>query len=318
MSPHVRLNAITRVIKQSAELISQRPTCNAEAGSECVQENNICKYQCILNLSSSKYQCSASDPNCDNVEIAVINPSGTVECKPNNGEMCAKDSECKSSSCYPVVQSVISRCSQSQIECGFLSGKNPALNLKFEPICVKEIGQECNNDSECFTNACSLTKTGNRLCAVFIQCDNTQISVYVDESSSQCYKKGGHTCNLNANDVSCAFGCYLYVPDNSSKCAESFEPFCDSSHVGLIKSADYKMQCYLNTGQQCTAQSPEVCQYSCLNVIGSDQMTCSSSIPVCETPKSPFISNNNIVCLLNNGIGFVKTTHCVLQTFVIQ
>ncbi|CAL6109441.1 Hypothetical_protein [Hexamita inflata] len=296
--------------KCRADITGQRPTCNAEAGSECVQENNICKYQCILNLSSSKYQCSASDPNCDNVQIAVINLSGTVECKPNDGEMCAKNSECKSSYCYPVVQSVISRCSKSQIECGSLSNQIPALNLKFEPICVKETGQECNNDSECFTNACSLTKTGNRLCAVYLLCDNTQISVYVDESSSQCYKKGGQNCNINANDTSCAFGCYQYVPDNSSKCAESYDPFCDSSHVGIIKSADYKMHCYLNPGQQCTAQSPEVCQYSCLNVIGSDQMTCSASIPVCETPKSPFIQNSSIVCLLNNDTKCENDSQC--------
>ncbi|CAL6097703.1 Hypothetical_protein [Hexamita inflata] len=283
------------------------PTCFALAGEECVPQNHICDFDCLQTLDANNLQtnifvCSKTKSSCKVIEVAVIKTDENIECQPNYGSICFDNSGCFSNVCYPVVQSVDFKCSQNAIDCKTsLEPKISALDLQLNPICIKVVGEPCSNDSDCFTNACYTTNMGEKKCAVKLICSTNQTPIFQNTTTSKCLKSGGQSCSL-PDDSTCAFGCFSYRPDNSTKCAVAYEPACDNTHIGIIKQTDNIKKCYLIPDQDCE-KSAENCQFECMQDLGANyNFKCSNSIQTCTSPQTPFISATTkiVVCKLEN------------------
>ncbi|CAL6057579.1 Hypothetical_protein [Hexamita inflata] len=241
--------------KCRSDITGLLPTCFAEVGEVCVPENNICVYECLETLDENnkrtdKYACSKADSDCSAIQVAVISLSnGNIGCQPNHGSICDENAGCASNICYPVVQSFDQKCAAQTIDCkNSPEPKIQALDLNMNSVCIKVIGEPCENDSDCFTNSCYYTDTNNgkKKCAVQETCESSQIPIYKNKTTSICLKKGGEDCSTTDE---CAYGCFSYRPGpslSSTKCAGAYEPACDpNGHIGVIKSTDNSMKCYL-------------------------------------------------------------------------
>ncbi|CAL6052387.1 Hypothetical_protein [Hexamita inflata] len=182
-------------------------------------------------------------------------------------------------------------------------------------VCIKVVGEPCENDSDCFTNSCYYTdtNTGKKKCAVKETCESNQIPIYKDKATSICLKKGGEDCS---NSDECAYGCFSYRPGpsaTSTKCAGAYEPACDpNEHVGVIKSVDNVMKCYLIPEEDCTIQSEEICQFECMKDLGANSsLRCSKEIVSCSSPQTPFISaSKSVICKLDNNLVCTTDSEC--------
>ncbi|CAL6087007.1 Hypothetical_protein [Hexamita inflata] len=298
------------------------PTCFAQVGEICVPESSICVNECLETLDANNkrteiFACSKADSSCSAIEVPVIKTNGDLDCQPNDGSMCGEDLGCFSKICYPVVQSVDFKCSTSAIDCTTSAEpKISALDLTLTPVCIKVVGEPCQNDSDCFTDACYYTHAniGEKKCAVKQTCEASHMPIFKDASASECLKIGGQDCSLA--DGTCAYGCFSYRPNESTKCAGAYEPACDTTHVGVIKNADNLMKCYLVPDQDCTKETGEICQFECMKDLGANSsLKCSNSILACTSPQTPFISQSKVVvCKLENHLECQANSECASNT----
>ncbi|CAL6089046.1 Hypothetical_protein [Hexamita inflata] len=298
------------------------PTCFAQVGEVCVPESSICVNECLETLDSNNkrtqiFACSKTNSSCSAIELPVIKTNGDLYCQPNDGFMCDNNLGCFSNICYPVVQSEVFKCSTSAIDCTTSAEpKISALDLTLAPVCIKVVGEPCQNDSDCFTDACYYTNAniGEKKCAVKQTCQASQMPIYKDVSTSECLKIGGQDCSLS--DGTCAYGCFSYRPDESTKCAGSYEPACHATHAGVIKNTDNLMKCYLVPGQDCTKETEEICQFECMKDLGANSsLKCSNSMLVCTSPQTPFISQSKtVVCQLQNHLECQADSECASNT----
>ncbi|CAL6058288.1 Hypothetical_protein [Hexamita inflata] len=320
----VKCNASCDQTKCRSDITGLLPTCFASAGEVCVPENNICVFECLekLDVDSQRtnvFACSSAESDCSAIQVAVINTSGTMKCQPNDGSMCDVNTGCFSNICYPVVQSVDFKCSKTAIDCTTsIEPKISALDLTLTPVCIKEVGQPCQSNSDCFTNSCFYTDAnlGEHKCAVKQTCEANEIPIYNDVATSECLKAGGQSCTL-PDDGICAYGCFSYRPDDSTKCAGAYEPACDATHVGVIKNVDNLMKCYLVPDQDCTKQQEEICQFECMKDLGANwTLKCSNEVKICVSPQTPFISDQTkvVICKLDNHLECTTDSECASNT----
>ncbi|CAL6000882.1 Hypothetical_protein [Hexamita inflata] len=177
--------------------------------------------------------------------------------------------------CYPVINETINKCSSKAIQCS--PGTTAVLDQSHDPICVKQAGEQCNSNDQCITNTCYPTSSGQKKCAVSKQCDANQVQIYVDKTNSTCMKEGGQDCAQN--DGQCAYGCYLYL-DNTYKCAAEYKSPCTQNQIGQMLSSDFKVECYLIPGQDCSNDA-ECSKKACYPVAGSSSNKCSPSATTC-------------------------------------
>ncbi|CAL5993811.1 Hypothetical_protein [Hexamita inflata] len=132
--------------------------------------------------------------------------------------------------------------------------------------------------------------------------------------TSECLKADGQACQLN--DKTCAYGCFSYRLDNSTRCAGAYEPVCDATHVGVIKSAD-NLKCNLFPNQACTKESEEICQFECMKDLGvNSSLKYSKEIVSCTSPQTPFISaqSKEVICKLDNNLECQTDSECASNT----
>ncbi|CAL5994846.1 Hypothetical_protein [Hexamita inflata] len=293
-----------------SDLTGFHPKCNKDPGETCDPTIiSQCEFSCleVSTINSGNYICSNQTANCSDKHVGIIIVN-TVYCVPNNGAKCTANEQCQSTQCYPVVQTNISRCSSGLISCQY--GQISALNSTLTPFCAKIQGETCIQQEECFSNVCVYTNSNNGeyKCAVDVTCGQNEVNIYQDNQTSTCLKTGGETCAQGSQ--TCAFGCYEYRPESSNKCAVSYEPICDATHVGLIKHSDNDAGCYLLPGENCTQKLVEECKFSCLRDLDADQLKCSSSIPNCPQFQTAVINQNQLFCKLSNGIVCTSNVDC--------
>ncbi|CAL6013380.1 Hypothetical_protein [Hexamita inflata] len=295
-----------------SEVTGFHPTCSKDPGQTCDPNNKTqCDFNCIevTAINSGNFVCSSQAATCSITQIPIL-VVDVIKCVPNDGVKCMSNSDCESNICYPVVQTSISRCSHNPISCtepGYISALDSALS----PVCVKQLGELCLQNGECLTNVCIYTdaNNGENRCAVEVTCGANEVKAYKNNQMSVCLKAGGEICTQGSQI--CAYGCYEYRPESSSRCAASYEPICDSTRVGLIKKSDNDAGCYLLLGQNCSQKPVEDYSFACLLGVDANQLKCSSSMPTCTSEFTPVISQNTIACKLNHNEICSSSSECL-------
>ncbi|CAL5999316.1 Conserved_hypothetical protein [Hexamita inflata] len=294
---------------------STESACKYPNGSACTSNNDCLSKACYPSFdNNNNLKCSVTK-TCSTGEIQVYIDNSTSQCKKVTGEICSSSQDCANQQCYSDFSHASDlkcakfiQCTSNQIQY-YIDNSNSD--------CKALNGQICSNESNCVSKACYLTlnDSSQMKCSVPVTCSQPNIGYHKDDSNSKCFIPGGEPCNLN--DGTCAYGCFQYQMGAIYKCSAGSSPTCNEQNIGLMKTPDYLVKCYLIADQDCS-QANDLCQFTCLMDIDQNKRKCSSNYITCSGQFQPFIQSKNPVCKLNNGIICNNDSDCLSNACYIN
>ncbi|CAL6029847.1 Hypothetical_protein [Hexamita inflata] len=210
------------------------------------------------------------------------------------GDECHNNSECKSQNCYKDYSNILtSRCAV-QITCG--ANYETYYYSDTSSVCKLDEGLSCQQDSDCFSEACYQTLVDQNIkkCSKSIDCEAGEIKVHKSPILSQCMKDNGQICK--SADICLSQQCYKSLGDSSqSKCAAQIT--CTFPTLQYYQDSQNSI-CKLPGGKTCSLPD-QTCAYGCFSYQPSGTYKCAESTPpTCTAQQISLIktSDNLVKC----------------------
>ncbi|CAL6014606.1 Proteasome_activator complex subunit 3 [Hexamita inflata] len=283
-------------------------SCKLPNGGNCIVNDNCLSKACYPSFdNNANIKCSVPK-TCSTKESQVFIDNSISQCKKIIGEICVGSLDCINQQCYSDISHQSDKKCAKLITC--TSNQIQYYLDQLNSDCKAINGQNCSDSSNCVSNACYLTlnDSTSMKCSVPITCSQPNIGYFKDDSNSKCFNPGGETCLQN--DETCAYGCFQFQFGSQYKCSAGTPAKCDAQNVGLMKTPDYLVKCYLVADQDCS-QANDLCQFMCLKDLDQNKLKCSSQLISCTGQFQPFIQSKMPVCKLNIGISCSDDSDCV-------